>query len=163
MLGLILTIIFIAFLHFNPTNVTPFDSTKIFLPYGVILFAFIGAAAIPEVREELGKNRKYLKKSILIGSIIPIIVYFLFALAIVGMSGFNTTEVATVGMGLMLGEYAVLLGNIYAIFAMFTSFIALALALQEVYNYDYKINKKLSWVMTCLIPLGIFLLLYSAS
>lgn len=160
LLGVVLLLILLAFLNFNPENITAFDAKKIFLPYGVILFAFVGAAAIPVMREELRENRKYLKKAIIIGSIIPIIVYFLFALAIVSMTGLKTTEIATIGMGELLGVYAILLGNLYAILAMLTSFLALALALKEIYNYDYKINEKLSWLMTTLVPLGLFLILY---
>src|SRR3989338_3477883 len=48
------------FAGINPAN--------IFIPYGVILFAFLGAVAIPEMKEELVKNKKQLRKCIIIGT-----------------------------------------------------------------------------------------------
>ncbi len=136
----------------NPLNFTSFSILKFFVPYGVILFAFIGAAAIPEMEQYLVRNEKLLKKCILIGISIPIVVYFVFAIAIVGVTGASTTEIATIGLGKVVGEHMVLLGNIFAIVTMATSFLALGLALKQMYNYDYNINKHLSWILTVSIP-----------
>ena len=158
---IILIVIIIAILSFiNPNfslnKLAEFNITKIAIPYGVILFAFIGAAAIPEIKEQLVKNRKLMKKAIIFGSLIPLILYFIFAFAVVGLSGTATTEIATIGLGVFLGHKALILGNLFALAAMFTSFLTLGLALKEVYHYDYKINKKFAWALTCLIPLIVF-------
>lgn len=158
----IIVIVLICILAFGAIkieNLAGFDLTNIMVPYGVILFAFLGAVGIPEMKEELISNRKCLKKAIIIGSLIPLFVYLLFASVVVGASGSNITEVATIGLGSLLGEKMVILGNLFAIFAMATSFIALGLALQEMYNYDYKLSRKLSWALSCFVPLAAFLML----
>ncbi len=139
-------------------NLSEFSLSKIFIPYGVILFAFVGAAAVPEMKEVLRRNKKELKKSIIIGSLIPLIMYALFAFAVVGVFGGNVTEVATVGLGLEFGKVIVIFANLFAVFAMTTSFLGLGLALREVYDYDYKLNERLSWVLACFVPLIVFLL-----
>jgi amino acid permease len=154
---LTLVIIFFAFNKLDFTNLTSFNITKIFLPYGVILFAFLGSSAIPEMREELVKNEKQMKKCILIGMLIPMFIYLLFAFVVVGVTGLSTTEVATIGLGNKIGEIMILFGNIFVVFAMATSFIALALALEQMFNYDYKLSKNISWLLTVIIPLIIFL------
>lgn len=152
-IGVILFITVASFKHINAANFTAFNLSKILIPYGVILFAFLGASAIPVLREQLIRNEKQMKKAILIGVLIPIAAYLIFAIAIVGVTGLTTSEVATIGLGQLIGPYMVIVGNILAIITMSTSFLALGLALKEVYNYDYKINKKLSWLLTCLPPL----------
>ena len=158
---IILTIIISIFAikNLNIANLTSFNITKIFIPYGVILFAFLGTAAIPEMREILVKNEKQMKKSIIIGMLIPMIIYLIFAFVIVGVTGINTTDVATIGLGNMVGPIMILLGNIFVIFAMATSFLALALALKEMFDYDYKFSENLSWLITIIVPLIIFFLI----
>lgn len=159
---IILTVIVIGALSFdyiNLENLVRFNTANLFIPYGVVVFAFLGLVAIPEVKEILVKDKKEMKKAILIGSIIPIIIYVLFTLIVVGATGVNTTEIATIGLGNYLGSIALILGNLFAIFAMFTSFLALGLAMKETYNYDFKINEDISFVLAMLVPLFAFLIL----
>ena len=138
------------------TNLPSFNSAYIFLPYGAIIFAFIGTAAIPEMREELRKNEQKLKKAILIGTIIPIIFYILFAFFVVATTGSSTTEIATHGLKLVSFPLFVL-SNIFAVLAMATAALVLGVALKETYMYDFHIKPFLAWVLTCIIPFLIFL------
>ncbi len=153
----ILIISVLSIQHIDIGNFVTFDLTKVLVPYGVILFAFLGAAAIPELEQELVRNRKLLKKAIIIGVLIPVISYLIFAVAVVGVSGLGTSEIATIGLGEVMGSYMVIIGNVLAIITMTTSFLTLALALKQTYHYDYKLNKNLSWALTLFIPLIIAL------
>lgn len=154
----VLMICFIGFLNIDASNLANPDLSNIFLPFGVVLFAFLGSAAIPEMREELINHRSEMKKSIIIGSLIPLVLYALFATVVVGVTGAGTSEVATIGLGERLGQSMVVFGNIFAIFAMATSFIVLALALVEVWDYDYGFSRNKSLMLTLLLPLAAFLL-----
>ena len=144
--------------NFNLENLSTFSLSNLLIPYGVILFAFVGAAAIPEMKQCLIRDRTKLKKAIIVGSGIPIIFYLIFALATVGVTGINTTEVATIGLGETLGNSVVIFGNLFAVFAMFTSFLTLALAMKQIYMYDYKIKHLLAWALTVFVPLLVFLI-----
>ena len=159
----LITIIIVAALasdKFSAANFTKTSIQNMFLPYGVVLFAFLGAVAVPEMKEELGngKGRKLLKKAIIIGGIAPIALYALFAVAIVGISGISTGQIATTDLGSRLGELMAIMANAFAVLAMSTSFIALGLALKEMYQYDYKLGRKTAWALTCIIPIIAFLL-----
>lgn len=156
---LLVAVSFLAIPKMNIANLASFSALKIFVPYGAVLFALSGAVAIPEIKEQLSQNRKLLKKAILIGVSIPIILYFLFSLATVGVCGIKTTELATICLGNKLGEIVFLLGNFFAILAMSTSFLSLGFGLKEMYHYDYKIKHIVSWALVCLIPLFFFFLL----
>jgi tyrosine-specific transport protein len=151
--SIILLVTVLSIKQLDISNFTSFNLSQILLPYGVILFAFLGAPAIPEMREELIKNEKLLKKAIIIGALIPIVAYLLFATAVVGVSGISTTELATIGLGIKMGEYMVIIGNLLAIATMTTSFLTLGLALKEMYLLDYKMNEVLAWSITVFIPL----------
>ena len=143
---------------FNPGNLMTMNAAYAFYPYGVILFAFLGLACIPELKEELSANRKELKKAIITGSLVVLSIYILFALCVVGATGRGTTEVATIGLGEYLGNIALIAGNCFAVIAMATSFLALGLALKEMFQYDYKLSHDLAWILTCIVPFGLFLL-----
>jgi len=145
----------------NTTNITGFDVTNIFLPYGVILFAFLGISAIPQMKEVLNNDKKRLRRAILIGSSIPIILYLIFTFAVVSVTGLNTTEVATIGLGQALGYKMLIFCNLFAFFIMSTAFLSLAHAVKETYIYDCKLNKTLSWMLACLVPFAIFLAIRS--
>ncbi|HHE36390.1 MAG TPA: amino acid permease [Candidatus Woesearchaeota archaeon] len=156
---LVVLIFILAFPKINLANLSEFSFSKILVPYGVVLFAFLGTVAIPEMKEELGRYKKELKKAIIIGSLIPIVIYVLFALSIVGVLGVNTQEVGALGLAVILGEKLVFIGALFALFTMTTSFLALGLALKELFWYDYGLRKNTSWVLACFVPFLLFLLL----
>jgi len=144
--------------NFLISNLKFIDTNNIFMPYGVILFAYLGTAAIPEMHEELKDNKRLIKKSIIIGSIIPIILYIVFTLVAIGVSGTSITEISTIGLGLIYGKWMIIFLNIFAVFAMTTSFLSLGLALKEMYHFDFKLKSIPSWSLTVIVPLALFLL-----
>ncbi len=154
--GVILVILFSS-PHFFAERFIGFSWEALLLPFGVVLFAYIGTAAIPEVREEMKTCRLLTKRAIIIGSVIPIVVYLLFAAAVVGVTGIGTTEVATIGVGQLIGGIGFILLHAFAILAMATSFIALGYALKEMYWIDYKLPHLEAWSLTLLIPLALIL------
>ncbi len=133
------------------------DWKMLLLPYGVVLFAFHGSAAIP-VAEELVSDKKRFKQIIMLGGIIPIIIYAVFAAVVVGVTGTYTTEVATIGLGAELGHAVWIFGNIFAFFAMGTSFIMLGTAMRETYEWDFRIRPSFAWLATIAVPLVLFIL-----
>jgi tyrosine-specific transport protein len=157
LLVLVFFIIAVNFMNINPGNFSIGDG-DIFLPYGVILFAFIGTSAIPEMRQELVYNYKEMKKAVILGTLIPIAVYLLFGLSAVLVGGAGTTEVASIGLGKALGPGMVVLTGLFAVFNMATSFIILGLALKEMYHYDLKFSNAKSLVLALGVPLIIFTL-----
>ena len=158
--SIVVFISFISFfsLKFNVSNIALFDAKNLFMPFGVVLFAFLGAVAIPEMKEELAKKKKLLKKAIIWGSIVPIFLYTIFSAAVVGILGTGTTSIATIGLGEAFGSYMIVFANLFAMFAMTTSFLALAMALREMYDYDYGFHKNTAWLLTMAVPVGAFLI-----
>lgn len=143
--------------HLVFENLLFFDSNKIFLPFGVALFAFGGVASVVHVREILRKKEQKMKSAIMIASFLPIIVYLVFSLVVVGLLGKETTPVATVGLGEKLGQFMTVFGNLFAFFVMGTSFLAVGLTVKQLFILDFKMHKNLAWFFTILVPCLIFL------
>jgi tyrosine-specific transport protein len=140
------------------SNLKTINLKYFFLPYGVILWALAGGAAIPEIREILKTDGKKYKKIIIFGTVIPAILYFLFMFIVVGVTGTGTSPEAIEGLIGSLGREIIILGAIFGALAAMTSFFVIGLCLKKVFWYDYRINKTLSWFLACSIPLIGFLL-----
>lgn len=139
------------------TNFSGFEPQKFFLPYGVVLFAFLGFVGIPEAAEVVGKKKKNLKWAIILGTVIPLLIYILFSSTIVGMMGPTTRELGTMGVDQLIGTKGLIIGNLFLLFAISTSFLALGFGLKEYYFYDNKLSNLKSWALSCLIPYLIFI------
>lgn len=131
---------------------------NVFLPYGVLFFALTGSAAIPEMRQILKGHERQLKKAIFWGTFIPIIFYCIFALLIVGVTGSATSQDAISGLVPYLGEWAVVIGAVFGIFAILSSFLVLGVNLQETLCLDFDIKKRTAFVLTLGVPLFLYLI-----
>lgn len=138
-------------------NLGTINFSKFFLPYGVILFAMAGSAAIPEMRQILQGQEKKLKSAIFWGTAIPAALYFLFALVAVGITGSQTTPEAIEGLVPHLGRWVIMLGAIFGFFAVFTSFLVLGIAIKKVYQHDYGIKGRWAFLLACVVPLAAYL------
>ncbi len=142
---------------FQMANWVYSDVSKIFLPYGVILFALNGTPAIIEAHALLPHSQRHFGKAVIIGSLIPVVLYILFALAVAGATGLGTTEVATIGLGAKFGSGVLVLGNIFAVLAMAGGFIGSGIALKQSFVWDSKVNKILAEFLVISVPILLFI------
>ncbi len=129
-----------------------------FLPYGLILFSLWGAALIPEIEEMLRGRKAALRWIIPVSILIPMIVYLFFIYLILGITGPQTTQSALSGIESVLGDGIVSLLIFFGLLTTFTSFIAIGLTLKKVFWYDLKFKRNLAWIITCFVPLFLFLI-----
>ena len=142
---------------FNNLKVALFETNYI-LPYGVILFAAGAASIVPELKDALGKRKKYIGKVVIIGMGLTMFIFAAFALIILGATGSRVTESAMIGAGEVLGKGVLYLGSIFGILAMSTSFLSLGLVLRNAFMRDFNISKNLAWLAVFVPPLVIVLL-----
>ena len=148
----IIGIILVMFLKFLPgisaNNLIYYDLSNFFLPFGVVIFALLGFTSIPELRQEIKGQEKLLRNAIIVGALIPVVLYVLFSFIFVGTFGTNVEQIAT----LNFGNAIVILG----IFTMLTSYFVLSFSLRDIFVYDFK-KKKLVFFFVSLFPLLIYL------
>ena len=154
----VLYIFGISYPYINLNNLLTVNLKNVLFPYGVVLFALGGASSIPTMRRLLTGKAYLLKRAVVLGSTIPALIYFIFAFTVVGVSGSATTEQAVIGLHKFSDGSILLIGGIFGILAMTTSFLTLAYILRELLQRDYKIKKFFAWSLTVFIPLIFFLL-----
>ncbi len=143
---------------FDVAQLFYFNGGKLLFPIGVILFALNGTSAIAEAHALLPNRAKDFRRALIIGTLIPITLYILFAVAVVGFTGQSTTEIATVGLGAALGPTVSFFANLFAMLAMCTGFIGLGTALRETLVWDHKLSDWSAVLLIAAVPLVFFLL-----
>ncbi len=109
--------------------------------WGTALFALTGFSVIPEVEEILCKKRHLLIPTVIVGSLIPIILYFAFGFSVWGVSGAMTTADALSGLVTFFPSL-IRFGAVVGLLALMTSFLALTNVAKEVYFRDLKFKEK---------------------
>ena len=136
-----------------------FANSDWFLPYGIWLFALTGFSALPETRDIFfGKPVKHFKRVIWISLAFSAVFYVVFAYSIIRVSGRATTQDALSGAALVLGSKALIVGSIIGFLAVFTSYVALAIDLKNIFIFDYKRSKSFAWLIGALPPPILYLL-----
>ncbi|KKT71743.1 MAG: Aromatic amino acid permease [Candidatus Uhrbacteria bacterium GW2011_GWE2_45_35] len=134
-------------------NVSSLHFENWFLPYGVIFFALSGLGVIPEMKDILGERRlKELPQIVFAGQILILILYALFALAVVGVTGPATTPAAFDGLASMFGQTFAIAGSLLGSIIIISIFSVVSIEMQDVFRFDYKINQKISWALASFVP-----------
>jgi len=151
----VLVIIFIILLMFSfyfpqikVHNLSYTNVSFVFLPFGVILFALLGFSCLPEIEREIKGEERKMKKIIILGSAISIVLYAIFSFIFVGVLGESVTEVAT----LSFGNFITVLG----IFTMLTSYFVLSFALKDMFKFDFNFSKISNFFLVSGIPLILY-------
>jgi len=137
-------------------NFSSFNAVDFFLPYGVVLFALSGIFAVPEIRELLKIDGKRYLSVIVWGSVIPIALYILFTISVVGVSGADTSQEALSGLAGNLGSVISGVGAVFGLLAIATSFLVLGSNIKHTFEYDWHMSGNISAALTTLVPLLIF-------
>ncbi len=148
---LVISVLVLSWKHIDPANLSTVNLKQIFTPFGVVLFAFLSFAAIPEVKRILESNeeKKLTRQSILIANFLIFVIYTIFTFVVVGWLGPSTPQIATIA----LGKPFILIG----IIALFMSYLALSTALIDTLRLDYQFSRRKAWLTTSLIPLALFI------
>ncbi len=155
-IGIIIAIFGYGFSAINIENFQYINKEAWFLPYGVLLFAFAGLPAIPMQRRALEGKERQLKKSITLAVLVVGLLYLLFAVTVLGISGEVTSPDAISGLVPFLGPNVIWLGSLFGGLAVSTSFIMLGSALLEIFKLDFRIPRIGSWLLVVLPPYILF-------
>ncbi len=166
LLGVCLFIVSLFVIIFS--SITRFDINNLalktgslaefFLPYGPLLFALSALMIIPEIEEMLGENKKWLRRVIPISVSISALVYLVFIVLVLGVSGSDTSSMAIPGLEKYLSGTILKIAFFIGIVSTLTAFLGVALTLKKTLWYDLKIPRAPSWVIACFIPYLLFLL-----
>jgi len=124
-----------------------------FLPYGVILFAFSGATTLPIVRRLMRGKERGIKPAVISAVLLVAVLYAVFAAMVVGVSGLVTSPDSLSGLFDFLGMPVVILGSVFGVLTIATSYLMLGTAMFEILHIDYRFRRGAAWPLVVFPPL----------
>jgi tyrosine-specific transport protein len=139
-------------------NLFLFDIHDLFLPYGVLLFSLSGYPAILEMEDILeGKHERY-RRAVVVGTLTGALLTITFGLVVYGVTGLATTEDAVTGLQSVLGGNIAQLAALLGFVAIMNCYLRIGVNMRHTLQYDFKLRRFTSWLMTIGVPIGIFLI-----
>ncbi|MEF9876357.1 MAG: aromatic amino acid transport family protein [Gordonibacter sp.] len=146
---------------FNWHNPLPFgvvgQPNEILAFFGMSMFAFVAFFSVPQAVEGLDRDPVKVRRAILIG----LGLNFLFVVVIVACSlgsSARITQLAMIGWSEGIGPWAQVLGSIFTILAMLTTYWSISLALSDIIEEQTKLNRRICWLIATLPSLLLVLL-----
>lgn len=153
---LIVTVAGFAIPHVYPAFLTGWTPEFWSLPYGILLFALAGLSAVPIQRELLTGKERLFRRAIIVPMLFVVILYGLFAFAIVGVSGQLTSPEAFAGLFGILGTPVLMLAAVLGILTVSSSYVILGTALYETFHIDYRLSSSAAWLFVLVPPVLFF-------
>lgn len=145
--------------HFDKIiSVPAFNFQNIFLPYGAVLFALAGRVAIPAVIsyfQKIGRPAIEIKKPIILGTLLPALVYLLFVFGIWGLSEI-VSEDAVSGLVGQIPQWVLTLVGIFGLISLWSSYIVIGLDVKNSLKFDLKFPKILAGLTVIILPLLLY-------
>jgi|GEM_PF-6586343 len=119
---------------------------------GITLASNTGFGILPELKEKLANSK--LKLTTIVNSLIPIVLYYGFIIAVL----LHSDKVSENSLsGLMIGKPLIMLGAIIGFLAVTTSYQSLSLVSIDTLIKDFNLSRKFSVIIIIIIPLLLFL------
>ena len=117
--------------------------------YGIVMYALWTFFCVPQVVKGLGSNQSGAVRAILIGLGINGALTALVAVLALGISS-RVTQVAIIGIAERMGLWADIIGSLFIMFALITSYWSVSLALADILHERTGISGKIAWLLATL-------------
>lgn len=117
--------------------------------FGMAMFAFVAFFSVPQVVKGLQGDAPRIRRAIVMGLGLNLV----FILVITGCSlaaSKEVTELAMIGWSAGIGTWAQIVGSLFTVLALLTTYWSLSLALSDIINEQTKLNFKLCWLIATL-------------
>ncbi|MCD6483030.1 MAG: hypothetical protein J7K83_02045 [Candidatus Aenigmarchaeota archaeon] len=152
---IVISLFLIARYGINVETGNEISKSMLFSGYGVFMFSFMFYSIIPNLRRFVPEPAK-LKKLIIIGVLITLSVYLMFAISTVSAYEENTKEIITVSPE---SKDEKIMFSILIIFLLITPYITLSWTLKDTFIFDYSMHYKKAWLLSVSVPFLLFLVL----
>lgn len=157
--ALFVVISFVALSKAKAEHLGIVPEQSIFFPYGLILYAMVGSLAIPETINLLRLERQkeeLIKPVIIVGTLVPAVVYFLFSLGIFSAAGLNTSPDALSGLNRILPQSLTYIAFAIAFLNIASSYFIFEVSVFQTLQNDFRLNKLVSFLLVAFLPPVLF-------
>jgi tyrosine-specific transport protein len=155
--AIILIIAAVGLPHLNVSYLSDWTPDFWYLPYGIVFFALAGVSAIPIQRQLLAGRERLFRPAIVVSMIFVVVLYALFALTVVGLTGDITTPEALAGLFGVVSTPVIMLASFLGILTISSSYVMLGTALYETFHIDYHVRPSVAWLMGLAPPVIFYL------
>ena len=138
-----------VFAQHNPINLRTGSVNQILAYFGLAMFAMSAFFSVPQAVEGLNKDKKKIKKAVFLGLGVNFMLILVISFCALWASA-RITEVAMVGWSEGIGLWAQLVGSIFTLLAMLTTYWSLSLALAGIIEEMTKLDSRLCWLIATL-------------
>ena len=133
----------------NPLPMKPGTLNEGLAYFGMAMFAFLAFFSVPQAVEGLNGDTKKVRKAIFLGMLNNFILIVVITLCSLAAST-EVTEVAMIGWSKGIGSWAQMIGSLFTILAMLTTYWSISLALADIVEEQLRLNRRLCWVIATL-------------
>lgn len=138
----------------NPLPVKAGSLTEGLAYFGMAMFAFSAFFSVPQAAAGLGGDGKKVRKAVFLGLLNNVILITVITVCAL-LSSAQVTEVAMIGWSRGIGSWAEIVGSLFTILAMLTTYWSISLALADIVEEQLKLSKRLCWVIATLPSLAL--------
>ena len=117
--------------------------------YGMVMYAYWTFYSVPQVVAGMGPDRRGAVRAILLGLALNGLLTGVVAVVALGVSS-EVTEVAIIGIADRLGDWAGVVGSLFIVAALVTSYWSVSLALADILRERTAIPVLLAWLLATL-------------
>lgn len=128
-------------------------------PFGVFLFSLSGLPAVGEVVDEVGRNPKLSRTSVLWGTVLAGLISYVFAIAFALALSSASSSDPLIALQEQVPVFARWLIPLAGFLAVATSYIATAQDLKATIHLDFGVPKLVAWTVAIFVPYAITLLI----
>lgn len=125
--------------------------------FGMAMMSFIAFFSIPQAVEGLDRDPVKVRNAVLIG--LGLNLMFIIVIAACSLaSSTHVTQLAMIGWSEGIGLWAQILGSVFTLLAMLTTYWSISLALSDIIEEQTKWNRRICWLIATLPSLILVLL-----
>ena len=140
----------------NPLSLSAGSLNDALAYYGLAMFAMSAFFSVPQAVEGLGGDRKKIRKAVFLGLLNNFILILVISVCSL-LSSTEITELAMVGWSAGIGLWAQVIGGVFTVLAMLTTYWSLSLALGGIVDDMLHTGTKISWLLATLPSLIVVL------
>ena len=114
--------------------------------FGMAMFAFSAFFSIPQAVTGLNRDTKKIRKAVFLGLMNNLVLILVITLCSLISSG-EVTEMAMIGWSKGIGAWAQVVGSVFMVLAMLTTYWSISLALGDIVQEQMKWGRKACWVV----------------
>lgn len=133
----------------NPLSLSASSLNDALAYYGLAMFAMSAFFSVPQAVEGLGGDTKKIRKALFLGLLNNFILILVISVCSL-LSSTEITELAMVGWSAGIGLWAQVIGGLFTVLAMLTTYWSLSLALGGIVDDMLHTGTKISWLLATL-------------